>query len=116
MTPFELVKIRLQDQKSAYTGPAHVVRAVLARDGPLGLYAGMEATLWRHVFWNAGYFASIHAIRQRLPVPRTKAQKMGTDFVAGAIGGTLGTVLNTPFDVVKSRSSPGLFDSLSHFK
>jgi len=25
------------------------------------------------------------------------------NFIAGAIGGTVGTILNTPFDVVKTR-------------
>jgi solute carrier family 25 2-oxodicarboxylate transporter 21 len=36
--------------------------------------------------------------------PKTeKTKAMLTDFTSGAIGGTVGTILNTPMDVVKSR-------------
>lgn len=52
VTPFELVKIRLQDKASTYTSPSDVIKKTLARDGPLGLYNGMEATFWRHVTWS----------------------------------------------------------------
>lgn len=38
-----------------------------------------------------------------MPVAKTKGQKTRNDLIAGAIGGTVGTMLNTPFDVVKSR-------------
>ncbi|CAM9715435.1 unnamed protein product [Sphacelaria rigidula] len=39
------------------------------------------------------------------PVPRdaSKGTKIGYDLVAGITGGTLATIANTPFDVVKSR-------------
>jgi hypothetical protein len=52
VTPFELVKIRLQDKASTYTSPSDVIKKTIARDGPLGLYNGMEATFWRHVSWS----------------------------------------------------------------
>lgn len=34
---------------------------------------------------------------------QTKEENLLRNFAAGAIGGTAGTILNTPFDVVKSR-------------
>lgn len=52
VTPFELVKIRLQDKASTYTSPSDVIKKTIAKDGPLGLYNGMEATFWRHVSWS----------------------------------------------------------------
>jgi solute carrier family 25 2-oxodicarboxylate transporter 21 len=36
VTPFELVKIRLQDKNSTYAGPLDVVKKVVAKNGPLG--------------------------------------------------------------------------------
>jgi solute carrier family 25 2-oxodicarboxylate transporter 21 len=42
-----LVKIRLQDKASIYTGPADVLKRILAAEGPLGLYNGLESTMWR---------------------------------------------------------------------
>jgi solute carrier family 25 2-oxodicarboxylate transporter 21 len=47
VTPFELVKIRLQDKASTYAGPMDVIKQTIKRAGPLGLYSGMEATFWR---------------------------------------------------------------------
>jgi len=49
VVPFELVKIRLQDKHSTYKGPMDVVKQVIAKEGLLGLYAGMESTFWRCV-------------------------------------------------------------------
>ncbi|PPQ71140.1 hypothetical protein CVT26_010834 [Gymnopilus dilepis] len=103
VVPFELVKIKLQDKKSTYAGPIDVVKRVLAKEGPLGLYAGMESTFWRHVYWNGGYFGTIYQIKALLPKPTSKQSELLNNFVSGSIGGFCGTVLNTPFDVVKSR-------------
>lgn len=106
VVPFELIKIRLQDKTSAaqYTGALDCVAKVVRNEGLRALYNGFEATLWRHIVWNAGYFGCIFQVRARLPDPGTDAQKkMANDLVAGFVGGVAGTTLNTPLDVVKSR-------------
>lgn len=105
VVPFELVKIRLQDKASAgkYNGMIDVVRKIVKAEGPLAMYNGLESTMWRHVLWNAGYFGIIHQVRSLLPAQETKKGKMINDLIAGSIGGTVGTILNTPADVVKSR-------------
>jgi solute carrier family 25 (mitochondrial 2-oxodicarboxylate transporter), member 21 len=105
VVPFELVKIRLQDRASAgrYNGMLDVVAKTVREEGVLALYNGLESTMWRHVLWNAGYFGCIFQTRAILPKAETPAGKIGNDIVAGTIGGTVGTILNTPLDVVKSR-------------
>lgn len=103
VVPFELVKIKLQDKTSTFAGPMDVVKQVIKKEGVLGLYAGMEATFWRHVWWNGGYFGSIHQVRAMLPKAETPQGQLFNNFLSGAVGGFVGTVLNTPFDVVKSR-------------
>ncbi|KAL3488120.1 mitochondrial carrier domain-containing protein [Aspergillus germanicus] len=107
VVPFELVKIRLQDRASAgkYNGMLDVVRKIVAAEGPLALYNGLESTLWRHILWNSGYFGCIFQVRAQMPAvePGNKAQQTRNDLIAGSIGGTAGTILNTPMDVVKSR-------------
>ncbi|EIM84448.1 organic acid transporter [Stereum hirsutum FP-91666 SS1] len=103
VVPFELVKIKLQDKSSTYAGPIDVVRKVIAADGVLGLYAGMEATFWRHFWWNGGYFGSIFQVRAMMPKAETPSGELFNNFVSGSVGGLIGTAINTPFDVVKSR-------------
>ena len=49
-----------------------VVKQVVKSDGLLGLYAGMESTFWRHLWWNAGYFGCIFKVRQMLPKPEVR--------------------------------------------
>lgn len=103
VVPFELVKIRVQDVNSTYKGPGDVVVQMVKKEGLLSLYNGLEATLWRHITWNAGYFGVIAQARTLLPKATTPSERMRNDLIAGTIGGTTGTLLNTPFDVVKSR-------------
>lgn len=103
VVPFELVKIRMQDRTSKYTGMMDVVVKTIKTEGPLALYNGLESTMWRHVLWNAGYFGCIFQVRELLPKADNKTTQMGYDLLSGATGGTVGTILNTPMDVVKSR-------------
>ncbi|EOO02208.1 putative mitochondrial 2-oxodicarboxylate carrier 1 protein [Phaeoacremonium minimum UCRPA7] len=105
VVPFELVKIRLQDKASAgkYNGMLDVVMKTVRQEGVLAMYNGLESTLWRHILWNAGYFGCIFQVRQLLPKVEDKRAQMVNDIAAGSIGGTVGTLLNTPMDVVKSR-------------
>lgn len=105
VVPFELVKIRLQDRANAskYNGMIDVVMKTVKAEGVLAMYQGLESTLWRHILWNAGYFGCIHQVRQLMPTATTKQGKTVNDIIAGTVGGTVGTILNTPLDVVKSR-------------
>ncbi|KAK8866081.1 hypothetical protein IAR55_001232 [Kwoniella newhampshirensis] len=118
VTPFELVKIRLQSKTSTFKGPLDVIKHSFKTSGPLGLYQGMESTFWRHWWWNGGYFGSIYAVKGLLPKATSKKQELANNLLAGTVGGFVGTSLNTPFDVIKTRvqlhgsgewSYPGLY-------
>jgi solute carrier family 25 2-oxodicarboxylate transporter 21 len=101
----DLVKIRMQDKANAgkYAGPADVVAKIVKHEGFTSLFRGLEATIWRHAVWNGGYFGSISYIKSLVPKAETKEGKLASNFLCGSIGGTIGTLLNTPFDVAKSR-------------
>lgn len=119
VVPFELVKIRLQDRASAgkYTGMVDCVVKTVKNEGPLALYNGLESTMWRHILWNAGYFGIIFQTRELLPKAADKKQQIRNDIISGSIGGTVGTILNTPMDVVKSRiqNSPKIAGSIPKY-
>ncbi|KAJ3074412.1 hypothetical protein HDU98_011289 [Podochytrium sp. JEL0797] len=101
----ELIKIRLQDKRNVglYKSTGDCVQKIWAAEGFSGFWRGIEATALRHVLWNAGYFGCIQYVRSVLPKAESKEAKMLNNMAAGTIGGTVGTILNTPFDVVKSR-------------
>ncbi|CAH6718233.1 mitochondrial 2-oxodicarboxylate carrier 1 [[Candida] jaroonii] len=107
VVPFELIKIRLQDKSSKFNGMLDVSKHIIKTNGIFGLYKGLESTLWRHVAWNAGYFGLIFQVKELMPQPKNSTEKTLIDLTSGAIGGTFGTMLNTPFDVVKSRIQAG---------
>ncbi|RDW71993.1 hypothetical protein BP5796_08027 [Coleophoma crateriformis] len=119
VVPFELIKIRLQDRASAgkYTGMIDCVVKTVKAEGPLALYNGLESTMWRHILWNAGYFGCIFQVRALLPKAENKSSQMGYDLLSGATGGTIGTIINTPMDVVKSRiqNSPKIAGSVPKY-
>lgn len=119
VVPFELVKIRLQDRASAgkYSGMLDVVAKTVRNEGILAMYNGLESTMWRHILWNAGYFGCIFQVRELLPKADSKKGQMINDIAAGSVGGTVGTILNTPMDVVKSRiqNSPKVAGSVPKY-
>ena len=61
--------------------------------------------------WNGGYFGSIPAIQARLPRATSKSERLRNSLVSGTLGGFIGTVLNTPLDVVKTRIQNANFES-----
>ncbi|KAF2762010.1 mitochondrial carrier [Pseudovirgaria hyperparasitica] len=105
VVPFELIKIRLQDKAQAhkYNGMIDCLQKTVRAEGVMTLYQGFESTAWRHILWNSGYFGCIFQVRALLPKAENKRQQIQNDLVSGAIGGTVGTILNTPMDVIKSR-------------
>lgn len=110
IVPFELVKIQLQDRNTKFKGPIDVIRSVVRNKGIRGMCTGLEATIWRQSVWNAGYFGVIFQVKSILASmrgssdkPLSKTAQTQNDLLAGIIGGTVGVLLNTPFDVVKSR-------------
>lgn len=106
---FELVKIRLQDKTNAakYKSTLDCVLKIFKEEGPLTFFNGLESTLWRHAAWNGGYFSVINVINNSLPPTDSYSGQLLNKFIAGTLGGTFGTIINTPFDVVKTRIQGG---------
>jgi solute carrier family 25 2-oxodicarboxylate transporter 21 len=109
IAPFEVVKIRMQasNRLNSYKSVPHCASSILKAEGPLGFMSGIETALWRSGSWSGIYFSSIWYCKQgflKLDEKNTsKSTVMARNFACGFIGGTLGTIVNNPFDVVVSR-------------
>lgn len=101
-----VVKVRMQDvkAKTMYNSTFDALFKILRTEGPFVLYRGFEAQMTRNAIWNGTYFATIPFVNTYLlRKPQSKNEELWNKFLSGFIGGTLGTTLNTPWDVAKSR-------------
>jgi solute carrier family 25 citrate transporter 1 len=112
VTPFEVVKIKLQQQRGTdaatlrYKGPLHCAATVLREHGPLGLWAGAAPTVLRNGTNQMCMFSAKSYVDGFL---WNKRDGDGTtlhplqSMTSGAVAATLGPVATGPFDVVKTR-------------
>lgn len=112
VTPFEVVKTRLQKQegtdakKLKYRGPIHAVRTIVTEEGAGALWKGVVPTMLRQGSNQAFNFMAF-AFMQRHIFKRVEgdgvAQPLWQPFVTGLIASTIGPLFNCPLDVVKTR-------------
>jgi solute carrier family 25 citrate transporter 1 len=112
VTPFEVIKTRLQKQKGTnravlkYKNPIHCASTIMREEGIRSLWKGVSATVIRQASNQGTSFLAVQLINKhawgkvegdgtRLPLFKT----LVTGFVAGAVG----PLCNQPFDVAKSR-------------
>ncbi|KNA07778.1 hypothetical protein SOVF_168780 [Spinacia oleracea] len=112
VTPFEVVKIRLQQQKGLspellkYKGPIHCARTIIGEEGILGLWAGAAPTVMRNGTNQAAMFTAKFMFDKAL---WKKQEGDGTvlqpwqSMISGFLAGTAGPICTGPFDVVKTR-------------
>lgn len=123
LSPFELVKCRLQVGKTnpayaSYTGPTQCLKAVVQDEGFRGLFRGLDGTLAREVPGNAIYFSAYtmfrHYGRKAFPEwhldkeeTRPLSQRLKNAASAVVCGGSSGMVMwlvVLPLDTAKTRT------------
>ena len=112
VTPFEVVKIKLQQQKIVpgqapkYQGPLHTARTVFMEEGLLGLWAGWLPTVLRNGTNQMCLFTMKHFLDELFWDKKDGDGKRLEFWQAGlsAMGAaTVGPVATGPFDVAKTR-------------
>lgn len=112
VTPFEVVKIRLQQQKGLspellkYKGPVHCARMIIREEGLLGLWAGAAPTVMRNGTNQAAMFTAKNAfdiVLWNRHEGDGKVLQPWQSMVSGFLAGTAGPLCTGPFDVVKTR-------------
>ncbi|THF95638.1 mitochondrial succinate-fumarate transporter 1 [Camellia sinensis] len=112
VTPFEVVKIRLQQQRGLshellkYKGPVHCARLIIREEGILGLWAGAAPTVMRNGTNQAAMFSAKNAFDRLLWKKHEgdgKVLQPWQSMISGFLAGTAGPICTGPFDVVKTR-------------
>ncbi len=112
VTPFEVIKTRLQQQRGMakealkYRGTLGTAMTVAREEGPLALWNGSTATVIRQGSNQMSLFYSKYILDRMMWAKEdgdgkilAPWQSMTTGFAAACVG----PVLNNPFDVVKTR-------------
>ncbi|TXG58833.1 hypothetical protein EZV62_016662 [Acer yangbiense] len=112
VTPFEVVKIRLQQQKGLstellkYKGPVHCARTIIREEGLRGLWAGAAPTVMRNGTNQAAMFTAKNSFDIFLWKKQEgdgKTLQPWQSMISGFFAGTVGPFCTGPFDVVKTR-------------
>jgi len=109
VTPFEVVKTRLQTQvsfgtKLKYNGPVDVVRKVIKEEGVQSLWKGNGPTMVRQG-WNQLLLFGPYGIIKEAVFDKKFHEPLETHqtILLGTLVGSLGPLTNNPFDVAKTR-------------
>jgi len=128
VTPFEVVKTRLQAQKGAivgdgvvtlkYKGPIHAVGRILKKEGVGGLWKGAAPTVFRQATNQASMFTAYTYLRANMwNDPQDLAPWQAA--ITGLIASCVGPLFNGPADVIKTRlmnQTHSMVDSIDRYK
>lgn len=108
VNPFEMVKVTLQaNRNKGVDVPSTwaVTRQIIAENGigSRGLNRGLSATIGRNGVFNMLYFGFYHSVKNIVPEYEDPVKEFLRKVAIGFVSGTLGSVINIPFDVAKSR-------------
>jgi solute carrier family 25 carnitine/acylcarnitine transporter 20/29 len=105
MTPFELIKCKLQVPGMRYRGTAHCAYSVVRHEGVRGLYLGWTPTMVRETCGNFFWYGCYEAVCRALAKEgQTKSDLSVKQLAfAGGCGGVMFWTAFFPADVVKTR-------------
>ncbi|XP_050344315.1 mitochondrial 2-oxodicarboxylate carrier [Nymphalis io] len=108
VNPFEVVKVTLQSNRALATEVPStwtVTRQIVRENGLgfRGLNKGLTATIARNGVFNMVYFGFYHSVKGYLPEYEDPLLEFGRKVAIGFTSGVLGSCVNIPFDVAKSR-------------
>ncbi|XP_052866972.1 mitochondrial 2-oxodicarboxylate carrier [Anopheles cruzii] len=108
VNPFEMVKVTLQANKNKMgqvPSTWAVTKQIINESGfgLNGLNRGLTATIGRNGVFNMIYFGFYHSVKGIVPEYKVSDIKFLRKVTIGFVSGTLGSIVNIPFDVAKSR-------------
>lgn len=110
VTPFEVIKTRLQAQKGVdvsqmhYKGPVHAARTIIKEEGITALWKGNAPTMVRQG-WNQLFLFGTYDLLKKALLGKERSEPIDAheSILIGLVAGALGPLTNNPFDVAKTR-------------
>jgi len=108
VTPFEVIKTRLQQQKGTknlkYNGPIHCARTIISTEGIGALWKGCAPTMARQGLNQCFLFGCYDILKQGMwDLPRDAKLEPEKALMTGMVAGMIGPMVNCPVDVAKTR-------------
>lgn len=117
-TPMDVVKQRLQLQRSPYGGVRDCVVRMVREEGIRAFYASYKTTVVMNAPFTAVHFSTYEAVKKLLiEVSLEGASEEGilVHLTAGGAAGALASAITTPLDVVKTRLQCQVIGFISFF-
>lgn len=101
--PFDIVKVRIQTNPSAYTSPLDCASKILKADGPLGFYKGTLTPLLGIGACVSIQFGALEWAKRLLSNNGEKTLGLGELYAAGAVAGVANTAVAGPVEHIRIR-------------
>ncbi|KAL7835877.1 hypothetical protein SRHO_G00282240 [Serrasalmus rhombeus] len=103
ISPLELIRTKLQSERQSYRELSAVIRSAVHTEGWLALWRGLGPTLLRDVPFSAMYWYNYEKGKSLLCRYKSSEPTFTITFIAGALSGSVASIVTLPFDVVKTR-------------
>ena len=97
-TPLNFVKFRMQRPEWGYNGVVDAVQTIYRTEGIFAFWKGVEAVFMRNSICMLGMVYGYKEIESRIP----QDVQTGRHFMAGAIGGVVGSFMSYPFEMLRA--------------
>lgn len=115
LNPFDVTKIRLQNQASSsrgevkYKGLLSGARVILREEGIMGLSRGMEASIYRELSYSTVRIGAYEPLRSTLGGGKSNQDTSpAVKFLSALLSGGSGAALANPLDLIKTRMQANL--------
>jgi len=108
ITPFELLKTNAQTTNN--NNLIQNIKYNINKNGFRSLYRGFYTTCFRQSINQASNFTVYYKIREKI-IKENENPNLFKIMIAGMFSGSIGPLLNNPFDVIKTRYMNPLYDN-----
>jgi solute carrier family 25 iron transporter 28/37 len=103
MTPWDVVKQRMQVSHSPYSGVLQCVKETYRQEGAMAFFKSFWTTLVMNVPYTALHFATYESCKTHFSGESEEEETLAVQLGAGGVAGGVAAAATTPLDVVKTR-------------